>query len=426
MKRVVYPPQRVLLVQQRPHVTPYAIKPRPTIGQPAKAIHLGKRPQVTMQYIKQTPITPPQSEESLIQVDVMSNSDGESLDYTSIDGDSNETDIELMNMMAMEDLLREEEGNKDEGGPPRKRERLTHLSADEKMWRRKLKNRIAAQTARDRKKARMDDIEGNLTSIQSVNRRLLQDNQSLKRENKTLKERLDRVERELLEKGSDGVVTVDAVKPAAGAGVHTDNIHTPIDITANSTPLVITSQGDELRQIIDDLLSDYAPVDSAVAVDTATTSAASNAQVFAHGWQGGPGSNTGNDLCAAISIDDLYDCVRDEECLTSTFEQPIVIPHVIVELDDHIYANEAHCTSRTLTTPLIDHFLHAPILTTPQYSPQPLVSQPVSPMHYSTPLLDAGLIDEKLNSPLDFSSMDVDSINAQWEHNFDDLFDLAL
>jgi hypothetical protein len=43
--------------------------------------------------------------------------------------------------------------------PKRKREKLDHLSFEEKMNRRKMKNRISAQSARDRKKVKMGDLE---------------------------------------------------------------------------------------------------------------------------------------------------------------------------------------------------------------------------------------------------------------------------
>lgn len=48
----------------------------------------------------------------------------------------------------------------------KKRQRLTHLSAEEKLQRRKLKNRVAAQSARDRKKARMEELEASLKLLQ--------------------------------------------------------------------------------------------------------------------------------------------------------------------------------------------------------------------------------------------------------------------
>ena len=62
---------------------------------------------------------------------------------------------------------------------------------------RKLKNRVAAQTARDRKKLRMSELEEALTAMEAENRRLLAENALLKQssgnlsaENQALKERL--------------------------------------------------------------------------------------------------------------------------------------------------------------------------------------------------------------------------------------------
>ncbi|XP_036454255.1 LOW QUALITY PROTEIN: X-box-binding protein 1 [Colossoma macropomum] len=66
--------------------------------------------------------------------------------------------------------------------PLRKRQRLTHLSPEEKALRRKLKNRVAAQTARDRKKARMGELEQQVLELE-------QENQKLYKENKMLRER---------------------------------------------------------------------------------------------------------------------------------------------------------------------------------------------------------------------------------------------
>merc|ERR1712121_453876 len=62
----------------------------------------------------------------------------------------------------------------------RKRQKLTHLTEEEKMMRRKLKNRMAAQSARDRKKAQMDDLEKLVLRLEKQNAALMKENQNLR------------------------------------------------------------------------------------------------------------------------------------------------------------------------------------------------------------------------------------------------------
>lgn len=83
------------------------------------------------------------------------------------------------------------------GSGPRKRKRLTHLTPEEKIMRRKLKNRVAAQTARDRKKARMETLEDAVSKIHDqmnklldVNSQLMKRTQNLEEENMVLRRRL--------------------------------------------------------------------------------------------------------------------------------------------------------------------------------------------------------------------------------------------
>jgi X box-binding protein 1 len=79
----------------------------------------------------------------------------------------------------------------------RKRQRLDHLSSEEKMVRRKLKNRVAAQSARDRKKVKMTELEDTLEVLEKdrlnlahKNQELSLRNQQLMRENEALRLRL--------------------------------------------------------------------------------------------------------------------------------------------------------------------------------------------------------------------------------------------
>lgn len=87
-----------------------------------------------------------------------------------------------------------------------KKRRLDHLSWEEKIQRKKLKNRVAAQTSRDRKKQKMDEMEsiigdlqkenttlkGNYLSLEKENRALREKNDSLEQQMKELRERMDR------------------------------------------------------------------------------------------------------------------------------------------------------------------------------------------------------------------------------------------
>lgn len=66
----------------------------------------------------------------------------------------------------------------------RKRKKLDDLTPQERMVRRKLKNRVAAQTARDRKKERLETLE-------RVVGKLEKENESLKKSNEELRTNMD-------------------------------------------------------------------------------------------------------------------------------------------------------------------------------------------------------------------------------------------
>lgn len=125
-------------------------------------------------------------------------------------------------------------------GEPKKRKRLTNLSPDERLMRRKLKNRVAAQTARDRKKQRMDELEILLSEVEAENKRLQAENNALRRrtgkltvENSHLKEQLGGGVEE------NGLVSESPESAVLKHPQPQEQIQTPVPITTPSPSKLI-------------------------------------------------------------------------------------------------------------------------------------------------------------------------------------------
>jgi len=105
---------------------------------------------------------------------------------------------------------------------PRKRERLTNLSAEEKLNRRKMKNRVAAQSARDRKKERTGRLESVVRHLLSETKYLRAENRSLRLEN----ERLQRQQHYQPVSGDNSIkqIVVDKREPLSSAEVSSSEV----------------------------------------------------------------------------------------------------------------------------------------------------------------------------------------------------------
>merc|ERR1711974_483595 len=82
--------------------------------------------------------------------------------------------------------------------PVRKRANLDHLSPEEKLMRRKLKNRVAAQNARDKKRVKMEDMETDVERLRAHAKALEARNAQLVSENERLVAENDRLRSEAI------------------------------------------------------------------------------------------------------------------------------------------------------------------------------------------------------------------------------------
>lgn len=108
--------------------------------------------------------------------------------------------------MDMLDSVVRSSGLDQELKPCRKRQRLDHLSPEEKLLRRKMKNRAAAQSARDRKKAHMDELEIEVDVLRQEKQRLAAENERLQKIVSDQAEQIEELQRRLA--GADSTVSV--------------------------------------------------------------------------------------------------------------------------------------------------------------------------------------------------------------------------
>lgn len=133
----------------------------------------------------------------------------------------------------------------DETAPPkRKRQRLTHLTEDEKQLRRKLKNREAAQSARDRKKAHLEELEAALKELQ-------EQNEALQQENDILTTRLRESELENSQLRAQLSVGSPPASPVKQDSTMSQEVNSLTESASESAALTVSLQQKQLSQSTD-------------------------------------------------------------------------------------------------------------------------------------------------------------------------------
>jgi hypothetical protein len=126
-------------------------------------------------------------------------------DLSSVDSnDSYDSDYSLISSSTSQIKASSAQDQSDGVKIKRKRQRLTHLTQEEKIMRRKMKNREAAQSARDRKKAKMDELDVSVSLLQEQNEKLRLENSLLKEQNRLLAQENKNLKQRLAVAGNSG------------------------------------------------------------------------------------------------------------------------------------------------------------------------------------------------------------------------------
>lgn len=107
--------------------------------------------------------------------------------------------------------------------------------------RRKLKNRVAAQSARDRKKNLMCDLEQKVAELEQENRKLLEENRLLKSESGTLLQQNEQLKGRLSMLGCTPVKTEVGTGSAASAGLQQQGQILPVSYWTNTASIMTLS-----------------------------------------------------------------------------------------------------------------------------------------------------------------------------------------